>query len=111
MCSRGDGEHLQPVAHAVQLEPGGTILDPVAQPGDWLYPKGDRPLCRQCGAEPMYLAGLCSACWAGTSWAQEHRDTRGDHYGLNGPGSSASTKCPMCGGRGENSPQVPAENA
>ena len=87
MCSRSDVAHLAP--------------DP------W-FPKGDRPLCRHCGAKPVYLGGLCGSCYSADGWAAEHRATRGDHYGLAGPGSSASTLCPMCGGH-ENSPTIEAE--
>ena len=29
-------------------------------------------------------------------WRREHHETRGQHYGLNGPDSSAATECPLC---------------
>lgn len=31
---------------------------------DPLWPNGGRPLCRQCGARPVYLGGLCGSCYA-----------------------------------------------
>lgn len=33
-------------------------------PADPLFPRGDRPLCRTCQAQPVYLAGECSSCFA-----------------------------------------------
>jgi hypothetical protein len=29
-------------------------------------------------------------------WSEEHRVTRGQHYGLAGPGTSAAAECPRC---------------
>ena len=43
---------------------------------------------------PVYETG-CAACIE-ARWLEEHRLTRGEHYGLNGPGSSARTDCPRC---------------
>lgn len=67
-----------------------------AQHVDPLFPKG-RPACTRCHDRPTYLGGLCGLCYSVEGqWQREHDDTQGRHYGLTGPGSSASTECPTC---------------
>jgi hypothetical protein len=50
---------------------------------DPLYPKGDRPSCRNGDGRPVYLAGLCGSCFAGSGgppWPEARCETCGVRF-------------------------------
>lgn len=63
----------------------------------WLRGEGalsEAELIEAHGLDPDYLDYSENT----RAWLREHRDTNGKHYGMTGPGSSASLECPRCGG-------------
>jgi len=83
---------------------------------DPLWPAGDRPMCGECKAVPVYMAGLCGSCWAakgraaaavtcsGCGHAHHWRECQADVLGL--LGTAYRCPCRRRGPRGSEGPEV-----